>query len=193
MTRLALALAAAALVLTGCSSSTPATDSTPAANAAPESALLTEFDLDGMDGAQIVDHLDRLGGADRPKELMASVRVDELLLSTADEELAVDLPDDRFYLSVAPYVERTHECFFHSLTTCQGEMVEKDVQLTIVDDEGTVLVDEQTTTFANGFVGTWLPRDVSGTVTVTADGRTGSVPFSTGDDGATCLTTLQLA
>lgn len=96
-------------------------------------------------------------------------------------------------MSVPPYVDQTHECFYHSLATCQGELSGEDVRVRTVDDEtGEVLVDEQTTTFDNGFVGFWLPRDIAGTIEVSHDGLTGTAGFTTTDDGATCLTTLRL-
>ncbi|MEE6274284.1 CueP family metal-binding protein [Georgenia sp. MJ206] len=184
MKRLTTVTAALALgVLTGCSAQTPS----------PADAFLTQHGLGGMEPSEIVEHLDSLGGAERPTELMASVRPDELLLSDGVEEVSLALPEDEFYLSLAPYVEQTHDCFFHSLTTCQGELVGEDVEVTVLDDAGEVILDEAMTTQENGFVGMWLPRDVTGTIEVTADGRTGTVPFSTDDDGATCLTTLQLA
>ncbi len=175
--------AAAALLLGGCSSAT----------SVAEEPILADHGLAGMAAEEMVDHLDRLGGSDRPAQLMASVRPEELRLSDDDQELAVDLPDDRFYLSVAPYVTQTHECFFHSLTTCQGELTGEDVQVTIVDAAtGEVLVDERRTTFDNGFVGFWLPRDVDGTIRVSHDGLAGESAFSTRADSPTCLTSLQL-
>ena len=178
-------IAALALLLAaGCSSATP-----PAAE-----DILARHDLTGSDAVEIIDRLDRLGGADRPTELMASVRPDELVLSDEGGELTLDLPEDRFYLSLAPYVERTHECVNHSLTTCQGELAAEEVQVTVIEDEtGDVLVDESLTTFDNGFVGLWLPADVRGTVHVAYDGKSGEVAFATGDDDPTCLTTLQLS
>ncbi|HSK26583.1 MAG TPA: CueP family metal-binding protein [Jiangellales bacterium] len=83
--------------------------------------------------------------------------------------------------------------FFHSLTTCQGELVSTEMQVQIVD-EGTaeVLVDETRTTFENGFTGFWLPTDIEGTLRVSHDGRTGVIQFSTHPDAPTCLTTIQL-
>ena len=61
-------------------------------------------------------------------------------------------------------------------------------------EDGTVLVDEQTSTYAdNGFVGFWIPKDVAGTVVVTADGKRAETRFSSDPEGPTCLTTLQLA
>ena len=179
--RLVAMAAGSVMILAGCSSAGSAAD-----------ALLAEHNLDGMPVEEVIDELDRLPGPERPADLMASVRVDELLLSDGEQEVGLALPDDRFYLSVAPYVSRTHDCYFHSLTTCQGELAGEDVHVTIVDAAGEVLVDERTTTFDNGFVGFWLPRDVDGTVRVSSEGRSGEVEFSTGGDSATCLTTLQL-
>ena len=99
---------------------------------------------------------------------------------------------NEFYLSIAPFASQTHDCYFHSLATCKGELANTSVHVTITDAAGATLVDADATTYANGFVGFWLPRDISGTVTVTVDGKTGSVPFATGAEDATCLTTLQV-
>jgi hypothetical protein len=172
------------LLLGGCTSGAPDTGG----------GLLARHGLAGQDAAEIIDRLDRLGLADRPEDLMASVRPDELLLSDDAGELTLDVPEDSFYLSVAPYVTDTHECFHHSLTTCQGELPGEQVQVTVTAAAtGEVLVDEETTTFANGFVGLWLPRDVAGTLRISHDGRTAETEISTGTGDPTCLTTLQLA
>ena len=114
---------AAALVLSAC---TPGPDAAPTApSTAPAAidaaALLAPFNLTGRDGRELVDHLETLGGDDRPSKLMASVRTDHLLLTTDAGEASLPLPADLFYVSVAPFAETTHECFYHSLTTCQGE------------------------------------------------------------------------
>lgn len=159
-----------------------------------KASLLSVHGLDGMDGAAMVDHLDRLVGDARPADLTASVRADELLLSAGDEEVAVPLPEDRFYVAVAPYADSTHECFYHSLTTCQGELADAQVHVRVVEDgTGEVLLDEDVTTFGNGFAGLWLPRDIRGTLQVTHEGRTGEVAISTDAEAPTCVTTLQLA
>lgn len=188
------ALSLAALVaLTGCSAQ-PAAPSNPSAPAAAPANqdVLASVGLAGLDGRQIVEKLDQDPAA-RPLNMKASVRPDHVVIGSAAGEVNVPIEgEDSFYLSIAPYATQTHECYFHSLATCRGEMVSAPVTVKIVDDAGTVLVDEQATTYANGFVGFWLPKDIKGTVTVTADGRTGSVPFATGPEDATCLTTLQV-
>lgn len=189
------ALSLAALVaLTGCSAQ-PAAPSNPSAPAAAPANqdVLASVGLAGLDGRQIVEKLDQDPAA-RPLNMKASVRPDHVVIGSAAGEVNVPIEgEDSFYLSIAPYATQTHECYFHSLATCRGEMVSAPVTVKIVDDAGTVLVDEQATTYANGFVGFWLPKDIKGTVTVTADGRTGSVPFATGPEDATCLTTLQVS
>ena len=194
------ALLAGALVLAGCAGATgdapSATTAAPtqAASAEQTAALLAEYGLTGMDAQDSIEHLDRLGGDERPSDLMASIRTDELLLAADGVETTLDMPEDSFYVSIAPYLTQTHDCFFHSLTTCQGELVGADVQVTVVDDvTGETVVDEETTTYENGFVGLWLPREMTGTLTVTHDGASVESPISTTADSATCLTTLKLA
>lgn len=201
MRRLPYAFAVLALVLAGCAAGEPAAEAPAAGTAGVEQApggaeaqaLLAAYDLDGLPVTDVIDRMDRLGGSERPTDLIASVRPDELVLSDGVTEQSLPMPEEEFYVSVAPYVDQTHECYFHSLTTCQGELVEQGVTVRVVDDAGEVLVDEERTTFANGFVGMWLPRGTSGTIEITQDGRTGQVEFSTDDaDDATCVTTLRL-
>lgn len=193
--RLAAVPVAVALLLAGCSSSsTPSSDAeTGAPAAADASSLLRDFGLDGMDTREVIDHLDRLGGDERPTDLMASIRTDEVVLSDGTRETTLPMPADELYVSMAPYVDQTHDCFFHSLTTCQDELVNADVDILVRDDQGEVVLEETTTTYANGFVGVWLPRDLTGTVVLTVDGRSVEAPLSTTADSATCLTGLQLA
>lgn len=158
-------------------------------------ALLDRYGLTGLDAAGVIDRLDALPVDERPTGLMASVRPDVLLLSDQDTTAAeLPMPADRVYVSVAPYREQTHDCWFHSLTTCRGELANTEVRLSLVADDGEVLVDETRTTFDNGFTGLWLPRGIEGELTVEADGRTGTATLSTvGDEDATCVTTLRLS
>ncbi|WP_367405046.1 CueP family metal-binding protein [Kocuria marina] len=182
------------LALAGCTAAPqaqPVATSTTATTS--ESGFLADHDLAGLDAVQIIDHLDQVPVAERPTELMASVRADHLLLSDTEQELNLPLPEDRFYLSLAPYLDQTHECHYHSLTTCRGELANEQITVRITDDAtGQTLIEEQVTTFNNGFAGFWLPRGITGTIEVTYDGHTGQSTFSASDEAATCLTTLQL-
>lgn len=190
------ATATVLIALSGCSNTATLQPSdevaAPSAGTSDPASFLAGHDLAGMEGTEIIDHLDRLAVNERPSDLMASVRPDQLVLADANEEIALDLPEDSFYLSIAPYVDQTHDCFYHSLTTCQGELAGQDVAVRILDVAGDVLVEEQVTTYDNGFVGFWLPGGVEGTVEVTYDGLTGQAAFSATEEGATCLTTLQI-
>lgn len=178
-----------ALTLTGCSSET----AQPSAADAEAQPLLAEYGIDSTDTTAVIDELDRLALDERPSDLMASVRPDELVVTTEQDEVVLDVPDDRFYLSVAPYVDQTHDCFYHSLTTCKGELAAEEVEVQVVDETNDeVLVDETMTTYDNGFVGLWLPRDIEGTLRVSFDGRVGETEIATDAEAPTCLTTLQL-
>ncbi|MGA8046407.1 MAG: CueP family metal-binding protein [Dermatophilaceae bacterium] len=183
------------LVLTGCSSaqdeSPSAAATTPAATAAAtDTSFLDEFGLDGSDPRAIVTELDQTND-DRDSGVMGSVRYDSVVFVTDEGEKAVPI-EDEFYLAVAPYVDQTHDCYYHNLATCQGELVGEDLEVTITTDDGEVLVDETATTYDNGFVGFWLPRDITGTIEIAHDGKSVTAPIATGPEDPTCVTTLQL-
>lgn len=193
--RHALAVIALLLALTGCAGDPdqPSPTQSGAAASGELARVMSEHSLDEMDTIELIDHLDRLGGSDRPTELLASVRPDVLMLTAGDEQRSLEMPEDQFYLSFAPFVEQTHECFQHSLTTCQGELVAQDIQVEVRDrTNDAVLVDDTLTTFDNGFVGIWLPRDIEGTIRARYDGMSGEADFTTYEDAPTCLTTLRM-
>ena len=172
---------ASIVFLSGCTSQTSSED-----------PMLAELGLGGLSGQEIVAQLD-VSTESRPLDFVASVREDEVLVGDGTKEVSVPLPDDVYYVSIAPFIETTHECYFHSLATCQGELTDESVDVRITDADGDVLVQETATTYANGFVGYWLPRDIEGTIEISQGDLTGSVPFSTSEGSPTCVTTLQLA
>lgn len=183
-------LAASALTITGCSTGT-------STNAVPESppASLEHYELAGLDAPQIIDKLDTMPVVDRPEDLIASVQPTELVLTSGDgSSETIPVPEGEFYLSVAPYYTSTHPCLFHSLTTCLGEMATEEVHVTVTDTAtGDTLIEEPRTTYDNGFLGLWLPRDISAILTINHEGRSATAPISTGEQDLTCLTTMQLA
>jgi hypothetical protein len=199
-----LAAAAALVLVAGCSapgagpeagpSTSPATEpASPgeATSAADVEALLAEYGFEGGSAEEVVEELDSTH-RDREKGLAASVTAGQVVLSDRDRQIALDVPEDRFYLAVAPYETTTHGCFHHSLSGCQGELVDTPVHVTVTDADGTVVVDEERTTYANGFVGLWLPADIEGTLEVRAQGKTATADIATGADDPTCLTTMRL-
>ncbi|GAA1763069.1 CueP family metal-binding protein [Kocuria aegyptia] len=178
----ALSVSAAALLLaTGC-----------AGGSSEQDALLRAHGLEGASTQEVVDRLDRTH-EDRDDGLAGSVTYDEVVLDDGTTETTLPMPEDRFYLAVAPWTSTTHECFFHSLSGCQGELVGEDFDVRITDDTGAVLVDETVTSYENGFVGFWLPKDITGTLEISSEQGRAESGFATTPDSPTCLTTVQLA
>lgn len=194
-----LAVAAVAvLALSACTAPAQTPAGVDGADAVPVvgETMLKDHGLAGLDAREIIDLLDAMPTVERPDDLMVSIRPNELTLTdAAQRETTLPMPDDQFYVSIAPYENQTHDCYFHSLTTCAGEMQNSDVHVFVTDaDSGEVLIDETRTTFDNGFVGLWLPRDIEVTVAIEYDGRSAVTKLSTsGDEDMTCVTTMQLA
>ncbi|MNP57273.1 hypothetical protein D3C76_1520860 [compost metagenome] len=103
------------------------------------------------------------------------------------------LPEDEFFVSIAPYVNKTHPCAIHSLTGCQGEMTEEEFSVSVQDAEGNQVMDKQTVkSQPNGFIDLWLPRDKTYNVTIEQDGKKAESEISTFEQNDTCVTTMQL-
>ena len=196
-------VAAAALVVlapgfAGCGGSGPGgpgagSPSSAAAAGDAISSALQHYGLAGAGAQQVIDRLDQLPVDERPHDLTASVHPGQLRLSVAGAKTDLPLPKDRFYLAVAPYETQTHDCFYHSLTTCTGELPARSMRVRVVDrTHHRVLVSGTRTTYDNGFVGFWLPRDIKGAVQVRFHGKAGEVAFGTGAKAPTCLTGLRL-
>ncbi|GGA72408.1 CueP family metal-binding protein [Ornithinibacillus halotolerans] len=127
------------------------------------------------------------------EDVSASITSHELIVTDSKEnETTYDLPKDEFFVSIAPFEEVTHPCAIHSLTGCQGELVEKEFDVWIQDEEGNVVVEEAMTSLENGFIDLWLPRDKTYTVKIEFDGKVAEQELSTFEGDNTCITTMQL-
>ena len=154
---------------------------------------LASYGLGGLTIKEAIDQLESTPLEGRSTALIASVRPHEVLFTGADgDERSVPLGEE-FYLSFAPYVDQTHECYFHSLTTCRGELRNTEMTVTLTSSDGKVIVDDVLTSNDNGFIGLWLPRNAEGTLSVEYDGKSVVSDVSTGDDDPTCLTDLRLS
>lgn len=131
---------------------------------------------------------------DRVAATRALKQPDALVLRDGSgRETRLPMPDDAVYISIAPFRAQTHECHFHSLTTCVGELSDTEVRIILTAADGSVLLDETRRTHDNGFTGVWMPRGIEVTLTVESAGLTGAVPLSTtSSDDRTCVTDLQL-
>ncbi len=170
----------ALLLATGCSAGSGSDSS------------LAEFGLQDADARQVIERMDKTN-EDRGWGVNASVTYDSVVLDAEDGETVLPMPEDEFYLSVAPWIDTTHECFNHSLVGCQGELSHVPMDVRITDADGKVLVEDDVRTYDNGFVGFWLPKDITGTLEITAPMGSATGSFSTYEDSPTCITTMQLA
>ncbi|AJJ57524.1 hypothetical protein DN756_03840 [Yersinia pseudotuberculosis] len=157
---------------------------------AQQTDFLAQQGLAGKSAEQMVDAIDQ-SPQTRPLPYSASVTHAELILSDGQQKFVYPL-GDRFYLSFAPYINQTHPCFNHSLSGCRGELANTPFEVKITDNSGKVIMHQQVTSYQNGFIGVWLPRNIEGTLEVSYQGLTAVSPFATGAESQTCLTTLQL-
>lgn len=129
-----------------------------------ESAFLAQHGLAGKTVEQMVDTIDQTPQS-RPLPYSASITSTELKLSDGEQIYTLPL-GNKFYLSFAPYEWRTHPCFNHSLSGCQGEMPNKPFTVKVTDSKGAVIVQKEMQSYRNGFIGVWLPRNMEGTLEV---------------------------
>ena len=184
-------------VLAGCSTAAaPVAQPEPTVVAAEDTGqFLAELGLEGLDAKAAIDRLDRLPQEQRPENFTAMVQPTQLVLADASGRTAnLPLPQDQYYLSAAPYVDQTHSCHFHSLTTCLGQLQGRQMEVKAVNAEtGEVLVDQGMETFDNGFIGLWVPRGITLDLEFTYQGKSAKTTVSTaGQSNATCLTELRL-
>lgn len=123
----------------------------------------------------------------------ASITSHQLIVNNSGKKTLYDLPEDEFFVSIAPYVEKTHPCAIHSLTGCRGELVNTEIALLIKDLDGNTIMDQTVTTQPNGFIDLWLPRDKVFLVTMTYQGMKAESEISTFKDDNTCITTMRFA
>jgi hypothetical protein len=152
-----------------------------------QAVFLEKYNLSNLDVKGIVKELD--SRIDEPKELSSSINGKFLTLQDGETKVELEVPKDSFYLSFAPYENTTHLCGFHSLSGCRSELVNVVVHVTITDEKGVVILDDNLETMGNGFIGVWLPKDLNLNIAVTFDGKSASAPISTFADSETCLTT----
>ncbi len=160
-----------------------------ALNTKPVSAesILERLDLNDQELTSVVMALDER--LDEPQDIGARITGEALLLYQGEEELSVPLPDDLFFVSIAPYINDVHPCTIHNLVTCRGELYGETMLITITLSDGSVLYNEERTTQANGFIGLWLPSNIEGILTVEMPNRIATHPISSDASSDTCITT----
>lgn len=124
----------------------------------------------------------------------ASISSTQLVVKESDgKSTTYNLPKDEFFVSIAPYVNKTHPCATHSLTGCQGEMAEEEFNVSVQDADGNPVMDNVAVkSQPNGFIDLWLPRDKIYHVTIEQNGKKAESEISTFEKNDTCVTTMQL-
>lgn len=151
---------------------------------------LKSVGLDGFTGKEILTGI--ANGTIEVEGFGVSVYDDELVVILENERISVEMPEDEFYVSVAPYITTTHECLYHSATGCRGELKGEEFFVEFIDLDGNVILSETMMSLSNGFIDLWLPRDLEGTLTISHNGLTTSKVISTASGEPTCETTMQL-
>jgi len=79
------------------------------------------------------------------------------------------------------------------MSSCQGELSEKQFDVRATDQDGNVLINDTIATLKNGFFELWLPRDRSIKLTIQGLDRQATGQIGTFDGSNTCVTTFQLS
>ena len=137
--------------------------------------------------AQLEDRLDT------ESSFNARITGHQLLMADREMQVEIAVPDNMFYLSVAPYITHTHPCAIHNLVTCRGELANQSFMVSVTDLATNEIVFEgQVRAAINGFFGIWLPANIEAIISVSFDGKEASTLISTDKEADTCLTTLRL-
>jgi len=80
----------------------------------------------------------------------------------------------------------------HSISSCQGELPEREFNVSAVDQDGNVLFQGTVASLRNGFFELWLPRNRRVDLRIQGANRTAMGAIETFDDSKTCITTFRL-
>lgn len=111
---------------------------------------------------------------------------------TGDKVASVPLPKNTMVVAVAPYINHTHPCKTHFMSSCQGELIAVSVKVLVRSSDGKTVFNGSLKTLENGFFELWLPREKNLILSVEAQGKTAVAPISTFATSDTCVTTLRL-
>ncbi len=126
-------------------------------------------------------------------KITSHVTPHELIIDFPDGRvIKKDLPVNEMYVAVAPYINFTHTCETHYLSSCQGELTEKTFQVNAKDDTGHELLDENIASMKNGFFELWLPRNKTIQLHVSYNSLSAGETVGTFDNSKTCITTINL-
>ncbi len=113
-------------------------------------------------------------------------------------EANVAIPQDQFFLSIAPWATFTHPCGNHVPTGCTGELIGETMHMSAVDvDSGEEILNQMITTQHDGFIDFWVPAQRNLEFTFHYEHPQfgwleAKEVLPTFEDSRTCITTMQL-
>lgn len=154
-------------------------------------AFLDKYELNNLSVEEIVQYLERK--TDEPADFKASITGSKLTLSDESTTLEINIPKGLFYLSFAPYIEKTHPCNNHNLVTCTGELKNVIFQVVVKNPKtGQEIFNGSLKSSSKGFVGIWLPKGETFIIDVQYQDFSSISKIQTFYNSNTCLTTLEL-
>jgi hypothetical protein len=147
--------------------------------------------LTGIDGKTAVAIANKWHGD--KIDVVTFVTPEKVIFKFKDGQIiSVPLPDDVMMVSIAPYINKTHECITHYISSCDAEMKSANVKVVAVTAGGKTLINKTMKTAPTGFLDLWLPRNQVIHITVSAKGKSATGKIFTNRDSKTCETTLKL-
>jgi hypothetical protein len=146
--------------------------------------------LKGIDGKTAMAvankwHMDKI-------DIVTFVTPDKVNFKFNDgETISIPLPDDVMMVSIAPYINKTHTCATHYISSCDAELKSTNIKVVAIAG-GKTLINKTMKTAPTGFLDLWLPRNQVIDITVSAKGKSATGRIFTNRDSKTCETTLKL-
>ena len=147
--------------------------------------------LTGIDGKTAVAiankwHMDKI-------DVVTFVTPDKVNFKFKDgHTIIIPLPDDVTMVSIAPYIDKTHMCATHYISSCDAELKSTNIKVIAVTAGGKTLINKTMKTAPTGFLDLWLPRNQVIDIKVSAKGKSATGKIFTNRDSKTCETTLKL-
>lgn len=150
----------------------------------------TEIKQEAISEAEMINLVNHYGREETDE--VVSITSDALIIEKNEELMSkYSLPDDKFFVAIAPYVENTHPCEIHYLTECEAEMPNQEFKLIIIDKQGNVRTETLTST-NKGFINLWLDKNNEYEIKITHELGTSELHVFTQKNSKTCITNAKL-
>jgi hypothetical protein len=95
-----------------------------------------------------------------------------------------------FFISVGPYQNETHRCYYHTLG-CEAELKNEQLSYIIQDVDGSFILQGEGNTGINGFLDLYLPLNKIYRISINVKGLEGEATITTFPESLSCITTLK--